>query len=391
MKVVFTVLWISIINFLLVGQQRFDVKFPIDGKVRESIIVKPSKVAPSGGYPVVFMLHGTSGDGEKFYNISGWKELGEEENFITVFPSSLSWCYVEDGVEKNFTRWVNGNLTESPCPGPPQNYVDDVHFLKVLAKAIQDTFNTNTSKFYICGFSNGCSMIHKMAIEAGDIFAAAAGTSSILAQTDSATPLRRIPIWTMVGTLDDRFLTPPFTELPYGGDSILNYLKVPINRVLGAQGLTQTFDKLTTTYMHTYQFFENQPGQNSKPYIFSLVKDMMHEFPNGINHPVDGPRFFWNFFKQASTLGIKDQFTNQQQSDINLFPNPILDQATIQITNSTEPYRWELMDGFGKMIQNGYQKFGEAFVLSHSGIPSGIYLLRVRTDNSFKVKKIIFE
>jgi hypothetical protein len=26
--------------------------------------------------PVVFMLHGTSGGGEKFYNISGWKEVG---------------------------------------------------------------------------------------------------------------------------------------------------------------------------------------------------------------------------------------------------------------------------------------------------------------------------
>ena len=27
--------------------------------------------------PVAFMFHGTGGDGEKFYNISGWKEKAD--------------------------------------------------------------------------------------------------------------------------------------------------------------------------------------------------------------------------------------------------------------------------------------------------------------------------
>lgn len=110
------------------SQRRFDVQFMVDGRMRESIIVLPSTAPPSGGYPVVFMLHGTSGDGLKFYNISGWKELGEEENFITVFPSALSWCFVEDGIEKHLTRWVNGTVLDHPCSGPPQEYVDDVNF-----------------------------------------------------------------------------------------------------------------------------------------------------------------------------------------------------------------------------------------------------------------------
>ncbi len=216
MKFILLIFLIFSLTAQLVGQ-RFDVRFVFEGRQRECIIVKPSTPPPVGGYPVVFMLHGTSGDGEKFYNISGWKELGEQENFITVFPSSLSWCFVEDGIEKHNTRWVNGNVTENPCSGPPQNYIDDVKFLKRLVSMIKDTFPVNSGKVFASGFSNGCSMIHKLANDAGDVFAAGAGGSAPLSMADSTNPVKRIPVWFILGSLDDRYIVPPYTELPFGG------------------------------------------------------------------------------------------------------------------------------------------------------------------------------
>ena len=42
---------------------------------------------PNQSFPVVFMLHGGGGSGRKYYNISGWKELGDQEGIITVFPT----------------------------------------------------------------------------------------------------------------------------------------------------------------------------------------------------------------------------------------------------------------------------------------------------------------
>lgn len=82
---IFTIGFILGCLFQVYSQRRFDVQFPVDGRMRESIIVIPSSAPPPGGYPIVFMLHGTNQDGEYFYDISGWKELGEQENFITVF------------------------------------------------------------------------------------------------------------------------------------------------------------------------------------------------------------------------------------------------------------------------------------------------------------------
>lgn len=40
------------------------------------------------------------------YHISGWKEVGERENIITVFPSSTKKCIIDD----DRVRWINGML-----------------------------------------------------------------------------------------------------------------------------------------------------------------------------------------------------------------------------------------------------------------------------------------
>ena len=53
----------------VVGKNRFTT--PVDGDTREYYVHVPAKYNSNAATPVVFMLHGTSGDGEKFYNISG--------------------------------------------------------------------------------------------------------------------------------------------------------------------------------------------------------------------------------------------------------------------------------------------------------------------------------
>lgn len=366
---------------ILIAQTKKVVQFIVDGKMRETIIVIPSTAPPGGGYPVVFMLHGTSGDGEKFYNISGWKELGEQKNFITVFPSSLTWCFVEDGIEKNLTRWVNGTVVDNPCSGPPQNYVDDVKFLKLVAQRIIDSLPANPKKIFACGFSNGCSMIHKLAVEAGDVFAAVAGTSSILSPSDSAAPIKAIPIWTAIGTLDDRFLTPPWTELPFGEDSILVYLKTPIQRVLGSQGLTNDFIKKETAISHTYTFKTSNGTSTSKPYIFSLLKGMTHEFPNGTNYPVSGPEIFWEFFNQAVSVSVPEAVPTF--SAFQVYPNPVSSTLNIQGKFiSQESITMSIRNILGQVIyQNKLYPPLETWTkeIDMDAVPAGNYYLSIQT------------
>ena len=88
----------------VVGKNRFTTL--IDGLEREYYVHVPKSYAASSAVPLVFMLHGTSGNGEEFYINSGWKEVGETNNLITVFPSSWRYCIIdEDGVRKTTTKW----------------------------------------------------------------------------------------------------------------------------------------------------------------------------------------------------------------------------------------------------------------------------------------------
>ena len=64
------------------SQIRTDFTLKLDGADREYIVVKPSGIVPQGGYPVVFMFHGTSGDGEQFYNSSNWKEKEKKRSLL---------------------------------------------------------------------------------------------------------------------------------------------------------------------------------------------------------------------------------------------------------------------------------------------------------------------
>lgn len=371
--------------------QRFDINLVLDGRQRECIVFKPNHAPPVGGYPVVFMLHGTAQDGEQFSNISGWKELGEQENFITVFPTSLKWCFVDDGIEEYQTRWVNGNVIENPCSGPPQNYIDDVKFLKLLVSIISDSVPVNRSKVFASGFSNGSAMIHKLAMDAGDVFAAVAGTSGPLSSLDSTnTPVRRIPIWFMLGNKDPKFIKPPFVELPFGGDSILAYLREPISRALTCQGLTESFIENETPAVHTYIFNESQSMMNSSPYLFSLIKDMIHIYPNGTNFPLSAPKLFWEFFKQATVVATEDEL--QKQGWLSAFPNPSSDQIQFVIhdLNALSPYRLYVTNVYGQIVFEENHKMDPAFILEKDKIGSGLFILHIHKGSHAISKKILF-
>ncbi len=375
--------------FSLNGQRRIDVRFPMEGHLRETIISIPSQAAPLEGYPLVIMLHGTAQNGQEFYDNSGWKELGETENFITVFPTALEWCYTDAGVEERNRRWVCAGVTDNPCSGASQDYVNDVNFLKKLVQIISDSISVNQSMVFASGFSNGSQMIHKLAIDAGDVFAAAAGSGAFLARGDSMTPLKRIPVWMMEGTNDDKLIKDPFTSIPYGEDSAILYLKNHINRMLGCQGLTQDFKKTETAKTKTYDFTQNIPGETSQLYRFTIVNGMYHVYPNGKNYPLEAAKIFWEFFKKSVVVHTDDK--KLSEADIQIFPNPSIDLMQINTSEEFGSYSWKVYDLFGRLLCNGQQESLTPLKLKKENIGKGIFWIQMHGSKFSQTKKIIFD
>lgn len=316
-------------QILAPAQKRYDLKILSESRLREAIVSVPTTPPPAEGYPIVFMCHGTSGEATNYYNPVGWKELGQAENFITIFPSAMVWCYHDkndDDKEKHHSKFVCGDLLGQVCEKDLNILISDIVFFKKLIQLVSDSLKVDNKRIFMSGFSNGSSMAHKISMEATDVFSASGGSSAPLHSMDSTTPVpRRIPMLYMVGTKDDRYLSDRFpVELPFGGDSTLIYLQGSIRRALICQGLTEEFTKIETPVSHVYTWSTCRPGEKCAPYVFMLNKDQLHEFPNGKNHPVDAPKILWNFFNNPPVVRVTTpvQELKPPHWDISFFPNP---------------------------------------------------------------------
>lgn len=381
--------------------QRFDVKFNFDGADREFIVVKPTGAVPAGGYPVVFMFHGSSGDGEQFYNSSKWKERGEIEKFITVFPTALKYCVLNfpNNNPVVITKWNNGNLQEDKCPNVTQVFKDDVKFIRKMVDTIKATFNVNPKKVFAAGFSNGGAMVAKLAMDASDIFAAVAQNGAMMSSMDSTKPARTIPIWSMVGSLDDRFTTPlNVSEIPFGGDSVLSYLGAGIRRFLVCESLSQTYTKSNTARTNTFFFSQPLVAGNTNRYIFTLVKDMYHVYPNGDNYPIVAADLQWEFFKQSVITDVKE--VQLSDNRVKIYPNPSSDQMTIDWLGdvivkdeATEGGHFDaaVYNLLGQEVYAIQNQDSPQFTLSKAMIGKGIFIVKINQGEKFVTKRVVFE
>jgi polyhydroxybutyrate depolymerase len=325
------------------AQTRINVTMEVDSVPRQFILSKPSGAPPATGYPIVFMFHGTSGDGEKFYNISGWKELGEAEGFISVFPSSLEYRFFNDsGVAVKTSKWKNAEALDVLAPG--QYMKDDVRFVRTMIDTIASVYRIDRGRIYASGFSNGGCFVSKLAVEMSDVFAAIAPASGPLLQGDSARPARNIPLAVIIGSKDDHiFSNFGVTEVPFN-DTGMVYFSPVMRRYTGAFGLSGTYTTLSTPSTLTYLYKTPAPGASATEFSFTLVKDMKHEYPNGTNYPLSAAQQFWTFFKR-NPLVLTDVRDVPAPQRLSVYPNPASD--------------WLVVEGSGEITLNLYSLLGQ--------------------------------
>ena len=375
------------------AQRKVEVKLMFENRIREAIISIPTTPPAADGYPIVLMAHGTSGDAAVFYNAHGWKELGQKENFITIFPSSLEWCFYNKNFDRytHTSRWVCGGLLDSLCVQEFPKLIDDVAFLKKLIQLVSDSIKVNKNKVFMAGFSNGSNMAHKISMDATDVFSASGGSSASLHELDTVhqPKPRRIPMFYMLGTKDDRYFTDLFpTELPFGGDSTLIYLKGSINRALLCQGLSDKFSKLETPISKVYTWTTCRPGEKCAPYVFMLNKGQTHQFPNGINHPIDAPKILWEFYNNPPPVTLSTGTKLSVFSDqIKVYPNPASNYIMVSPVRNFS-YDLEVLGINGQRILRKLNLSGENRVSLH-GLAKGTYMIKCISAEVTFYKKII--
>jgi polyhydroxybutyrate depolymerase len=143
--------------------------------LRTYLVHVPAKYTGAAPLPLVFDFHGYSSNSQQQMGLSGFRELGEQEGFIVVYP---------DGIGSSWS--VNGC-----CGQAGMEMLDESAFVHALLEQLKKDVCVDARRVYATGISQGGGMAHHMACLAADVIAAVAPVSSDL-RTDPCTPARPI-------------------------------------------------------------------------------------------------------------------------------------------------------------------------------------------------------
>lgn len=139
---------------------RHELRLAWNGSQRRVLLDAPASYRPDRPTPLVVVLHGGPGTPETVQSQSGMTAAAEEHGFLVAYPAG------------HLRRWRTN-------PGVPDE-ADDVGYLTALVDRLVADWNVAPDQVYAAGFSNGASMVYRLAIQAADVFAAVAPVSGNL-------------------------------------------------------------------------------------------------------------------------------------------------------------------------------------------------------------------
>ncbi len=298
----------------------------VDGHPRRFVVYVPRHRPVTGPLrPVVFMFHGSSGTGEQFLKVSGWREQADETGLVAVFPTGLRYRVLDSG--RRSTKWNAFDLAEQVDlderpPGYPEDApwpADDVGFTDSIMRDIGARLPIDRRRVYASGFSNGAGFAARLAVERSEKLAAAAFSAGALPAAQS--PARPIPTWLTLGSLDDRVLAQTdLTELPLDPASLLAVPVVAstLDAHLDTLGLDRRpFGTIALRASTEFRWPETGPAG----FRFTLLGGLEHKYPHVRNNDAgfEAAPEFWEFFRShrlPSASAAKFQH-NQTDHDFN--------------------------------------------------------------------------
>jgi polyhydroxybutyrate depolymerase len=155
----------------------------------------------SGGipvaYPLVIVLHGSSGDGSSIEVTSKMDSLADAAAFLVAYPN---------GTGGDFNLYPSDWNSGTCCGGAFRDKVDDIGFITALIKHVSASLPVDSRRIYIAGFSAGGLMAYHAGCQLSTTISAIAVVSGSLVDY-SCTPSKTVSLFAVHGTDDP--------EVPY--------------------------------------------------------------------------------------------------------------------------------------------------------------------------------
>ncbi|MEM7372115.1 MAG: PHB depolymerase family esterase [Bacteroidota bacterium] len=312
-------------SFSLLAQQTLNESIWHDGSERTYIIYVPESYSPSEPAPLVFNLHGYTGNGQQQMGYGDFRPIADTAGFLLVHPTGL-----RDG--SGLTHW-NADWGTG---------VNDINFFDVLIDSLATNYNVDERRIYSTGMSNGGYMSYTLICRLSDRIAAAAsvtGSMTIWQITNASgcTPDRPKPVMQIHGTADN--------VVPYSGNTwsagIENVLQYWINHNhCDLMPDISSVPNSSTNDASTVQHLVNANGDNGVEVEFYKVFNGGHTWPgssviSGVtNQDFDASEKIWQFFSRYDIDGrVSDSGATSIDAAALAFsvsPNPFQDIIRIR-------------------------------------------------------------
>ena len=184
------------------------------GKANRTYLVHvPTRRRITGGvpvpFPLVIVLHGSSGDGASIEVTTKMDSLADATQFLVAYPN---------GTGGDFNLYPSDWNSGTCCGGANRDQVDDLGFIRALIKQVSANSPVDARRIYIAGFSAGGYMAYHAGCQLSATIAAIAVVSGDLVDPDCS-PAKPVPLFAIHGTDDTEVVytegaPPPHSAIP---------------------------------------------------------------------------------------------------------------------------------------------------------------------------------
>ncbi len=246
-------------------------------------------------WPLVIVLHGSSGDATAIEHQSNMDSLADAQRFLVAYPNGTGGdfgLYPSD--------WNAGNC----CGGANRDNIDDLGFISALVGLVGAHMPLDTRRVYVAGFSSGGYMAYYAGCQLSPTIAAIGVVSGSLAY-DSCHPPKAVPLFAVHGTDDpevpyDQSAPPPPGTVP----ALAAALPPSVQFWSALDGCAAKAAKASTKTTSAHVVQTNFTSCTSADVDFYSISGGTHGWPGGPDDPGSQPPMneinasvlMWQFF-----------------------------------------------------------------------------------------------
>ncbi len=377
MKGTFTILimfFVFICSYFTANAQYLE--FEHEGINRQYIYYEP--LGLNEQKPLVFVMHGFTGDASGIKNYSGMNQIADQYGFAV--------CYPRGTIDSGGNRFWNVGYAFHE-----DETVNDVGFLTELATYLQTNYDLNPNFTFATGMSNGGEMCYMLACQANDTFKAVAPVAGMILQDilDECQDSTPIPIFEIHGSQDN---VTPISGDPNNNDGWGAYPSIPFTinyfseknecSTLQTETLPDT-DPSDGSYVVSEKHLN---GINNNEVWYYEIIGGGHDWPGAWgNMDINAGEEAWLFFQKYIDDILSSNSYSFLEKNIDVFPNPTNGLIHVKSNDLFDILEISLVNVLGTTIE--INPFNESIDLSD--INTGIYFLSVKTSKGMITKKIV--